>query len=96
MREGEPVLVWFARFADVDAHHRYESALLADGLWNTAVAQALLDGLQATAAAAAPGTHAAFGAAGMRRAALLSLTRVEPGATAGDHAACAAPTASSC
>lgn len=46
VREGEPVLVWFARFADVDAHHRYESALLADGLWNTAVAQALLDGLR--------------------------------------------------
>lgn len=46
VREGEPVLVWFARFADVQAHHRYESALLADGLWNTAVAQALLDGLR--------------------------------------------------
>ncbi|MFC3815506.1 NIPSNAP family protein [Lysobacter sp. GCM10012299] len=46
VREGEQVLVWFARFADVDAHHRYESALLADGLWNTAVAQALLDGLR--------------------------------------------------
>ncbi|UNK48275.1 NIPSNAP family protein [Lysobacter sp. S4-A87] len=46
VREGEPVLVWFARFTDVDAHHRYESALLADGLWNTAVAQALLDGLR--------------------------------------------------
>ena len=67
VREGEPVLVWFARFDDDDAHHRYEAALLADGLWNTAVAEALLDGLQATAAAAAPGAHAALGAARMRR-----------------------------
>ncbi|MDI9238049.1 NIPSNAP family protein [Lysobacter sp. LF1] len=46
VREGEQVLVWFARFADVDAHHRYETALLGDGEWRTAVAQALLHGLK--------------------------------------------------
>lgn len=46
VREGEQVLVWFARFDDVDAHHRYEAALLGDGEWRTAVAQALLHGLR--------------------------------------------------
>ena len=46
MREGEHVLVWFARFDDVDAHHRYEAALLADTAWREAVAQALLHGLK--------------------------------------------------
>ena len=46
VREGEPVLVWFARFADVDAHHRYETALLADAQWREAVAQSLLHGLK--------------------------------------------------
>ncbi|HEY0505154.1 MAG TPA: NIPSNAP family protein [Lysobacter sp.] len=42
----ERVLVWFARFADVDAHHRYEVALLADDAWRAAIAQALLHGLR--------------------------------------------------
>ncbi|GAA5067420.1 NIPSNAP family protein [Lysobacter panacisoli] len=46
VREGEPMLVWFARFDDTDAHHRYEVALLGDGAWRTAVAQALLHGLK--------------------------------------------------
>lgn len=46
VREGEQVLVWFARFSDVEAHHRYEAALLADGAWQTAVAQALVEGLR--------------------------------------------------
>ncbi|MDR0184468.1 NIPSNAP family protein [Lysobacter arvi] len=45
VREGEPVLVWFARFDDVHAHHRYEAALLADDAWREAVAQSLLHGL---------------------------------------------------
>jgi hypothetical protein len=42
----ERVLVWFARFADVDAHHRYEVALLGDDAWRSAIAQALLHGLR--------------------------------------------------
>jgi len=46
VREGEQVLVWFARFDDVDAHHRYETALLADTAWREAVAQSLLHGLK--------------------------------------------------
>jgi len=46
VREGEQVLVWFARLADVDAHHRYEAALLADTQWREAVAQSLLHGLK--------------------------------------------------
>ena len=46
VREGEHVLVWFAHFADVDAHHRYEAALLADTAWREAVAQSLLHGLK--------------------------------------------------
>ena len=46
VREGEQALVWFARFADVDAHHRFESALLVDGEWRGAVAQSLLHGLK--------------------------------------------------
>jgi len=46
VREDEHVLVWFARFADVEAHHRYESALLADTAWREAVAQSLLHGLK--------------------------------------------------
>ncbi|BDU14826.1 NIPSNAP family protein [Lysobacter auxotrophicus] len=46
VREGEQVLVWFARFDDVDAHHRYETALLADAAWRDAVAQSLLHGLR--------------------------------------------------
>jgi len=46
VREGEQVLVWFARFDDVDAHHRYETALLADTPWREAVAQSLLHGLK--------------------------------------------------
>lgn len=45
VREGEPALVWFARFADVDAHHRYESALLADAGWHAAVSRLLGNGL---------------------------------------------------
>jgi hypothetical protein len=46
VREGEQVLVWFARFDDVDAHHRYETALLDDSQWREAVAQSLLHGLK--------------------------------------------------
>lgn len=46
VREGEHVLVWFAHFDDVDAHHRYEAALLADTAWREAVAQSLLHGLK--------------------------------------------------
>ncbi|MFC3552339.1 NIPSNAP family protein [Lysobacter cavernae] len=46
VREGEPVLVWFARFADVDAHHRYEAALVADAQWREVIARALMDGLR--------------------------------------------------
>ena len=46
VREGENALVWFARFPDVDAHHRYETALLADTRWREAVAQSLLHGLR--------------------------------------------------
>lgn len=42
----ERVLVWFARFDDVDAHHRYEAALLGDDAWRSAIAQALLHGLR--------------------------------------------------
>lgn len=42
----ERVLVWFARFADVEAHHRYEVALLGDDQWRNAIAQALLHGLR--------------------------------------------------
>lgn len=42
----ERVLVWFARFDDVDAHHRYEVALLGDDAWRGAIAQALLHGLR--------------------------------------------------
>lgn len=46
VREDGPVLVWFARFADVDAHHRYEAALVADAAWREAVARAIRDGLK--------------------------------------------------
>ena len=46
VREGEQVLVWFARFDDIDAHHRYETALLADAAWREAVARSLLQGLK--------------------------------------------------
>jgi hypothetical protein len=46
VREGEPVLVWFARFADTDAHHRYEATLAADAAWREAVAKALHRGLK--------------------------------------------------
>lgn len=46
VREGEQALVWFARFADADAHHRYEAALLVDGEWRSGVAQSLLHGLK--------------------------------------------------
>jgi len=46
VREGEQVLVWFARFDDVHAHHRYEAALLADASWRNAVAQSLPHGLK--------------------------------------------------
>ncbi len=46
VREGERMLVWFARFDDLEAHHRYEAALATDGAWHAAVAAALLDGLR--------------------------------------------------
>jgi hypothetical protein len=46
VRAGEHVLVWFARFDDVQAHDRYEQALVADEGWRAAIAQALLHGLR--------------------------------------------------
>ncbi len=42
----ERALVWLARFDGVDAHHRYEVALLGDDAWRAAIAQALLHGLR--------------------------------------------------
>ncbi|MDR7132945.1 hypothetical protein J2X06_000129 [Lysobacter niastensis] len=46
VREDGPFLVWFARFSDVQAHHRYEAALVADAAWREAVARAIRDGLK--------------------------------------------------
>lgn len=46
VREGEHVLVWFARFDSVQAHDRYEQALVADEGWRAAIARALLQGLR--------------------------------------------------
>ena len=46
VREDGPFLVWFARFSDVQAHHRYEAALVADVAWREAVARAIRDGLR--------------------------------------------------
>ena len=46
VREDGPVLVWFARFSDIEAHHRYEAALVADAAWREAVARAIREGLR--------------------------------------------------
>ncbi|MFC5592640.1 NIPSNAP family protein [Lysobacter niastensis] len=46
VREGEQALVWFARFDDVEAHHRYEAALLADESWRAALSRRLGQGLK--------------------------------------------------